>query len=83
MPALHPIKRKGTARELAEKWGVTPQTVRRYIAQPRAEFEANSITRAQPWKALGVSRTTWYRRGKPEEWQLYARVSGVLGVSGA
>jgi len=22
-------------------------------------------TRAKPWEALGMSRATWYRRGKP------------------
>lgn len=30
--------------------------------QSRGEYEAASITRAQPWKALGISRATWYRR---------------------
>jgi predicted transcriptional regulator len=74
MPALHPVKKRhGTARELAEKWGVSPQTVRRYIAQPRAEYEAQSVERAKPWEALGISRATWYRRGKPDQWQRYAR----------
>ena len=31
-------------------------------AVPRAEYEANSITRTEPWFALGISRRTWYRR---------------------
>ena len=30
----------------------------------RAEYEANSISRAQPWVAEGISRRTWYRRQK-------------------
>jgi hypothetical protein len=34
-------------------------------ATSRSEYEANSITRAKPWVALGISRRTWYRRGKP------------------
>lgn len=67
MTAKNPVKRKGTARELAEKWGVTPQTVRNYIAIPRAEYEASSIERAKPWEALGMSRASWYGHGKPTE----------------
>jgi hypothetical protein len=31
-------------------------------ARPRAEYEANSLARAKPWEAEGVSRRTWYRR---------------------
>ncbi|EHR03235.1 hypothetical protein [Bradyrhizobium sp. WSM471] len=31
-------------------------------AVARAQYEANSISRAEPWKAEGISRTTWYRR---------------------
>lgn len=66
MAAKNPVKRSSTARELAEKWGVSPSTVRRHIAQPRADYLANSISRAKPWEALGMSRATWYRLGKPE-----------------
>lgn len=75
MSADKPVKRKKTAREIAEKLGIHPRTVRRYIAQPRAEYEAHSIERAKPWEALGISRTTWYRRGKPEQWERYARTA--------
>jgi hypothetical protein len=32
-------------------------------ARPRAEYEANSVSRSKPWLALGISRRTWYRRG--------------------
>jgi hypothetical protein len=33
---------------------------------PRAEWlAAHSASRNKPWKALGMSRRTWYRRGKP------------------
>jgi hypothetical protein len=31
-------------------------------AKPRAEYEANSISRNKPWMAFGISRRTWYRR---------------------
>lgn len=65
MGALHPVERKFKAKDLAKKWDVCERTVRRYIATPRAEYEANSITRAKPWAALGISRRTWYNHGKP------------------
>jgi predicted DNA-binding transcriptional regulator YafY len=66
MGAIKPVKRNKTAREIAEKLGVHPRTIVRYIAQPRVAYEANSISRAKPWEAFGISRATWYRRGKPE-----------------
>jgi hypothetical protein len=31
-------------------------------AKPRADYEANSLTRTKPWEAEGVGRRTWYRR---------------------
>jgi transcriptional regulator with XRE-family HTH domain len=65
MGAIKPIKRRKTAREIAEKIGVSARTVQRYMAQPRAEFEGQSLTKAKPWATLGVSRATWYRHGKP------------------
>jgi hypothetical protein len=58
--------RKGTtARALAKRLNVNIKTVFKYTAIPRAEYEANSITRAQPWAAMGISRATWYNHGKP------------------
>jgi len=30
--------------------------------KPRSEYEANSISRTQPWLAAGISRRTWYRQ---------------------
>lgn len=65
MAAEKQIRRKNTARELAEKFGVHPRTVQRYIALPRDQYLAESITRAAPWEALGMSRATWYRKGRP------------------
>jgi hypothetical protein len=32
---------------------------------PRQKYEAGSISREKPWEALGISRATWYRHGKP------------------
>lgn len=67
MAAIHQIKRQITAKELAKKWGVSQQTVRKYFALPREKYEAESATKLQPWANLGVSRATWYRHGKPLE----------------
>jgi len=44
--------------------GRTPRTIRRYVAEARADYEGRSISRARPWAALGVSRATWYRKRK-------------------
>ena len=38
---------------------------RRQGAVSRDEFLSSSITRQAPWKQLGMSRATWYRKGKP------------------
>lgn len=65
MPAKRAAFRPKTARAIAEKMGCSQSTVRRYWALPRAEYEANSLTRSKPWEALGMSRATWYRKGKP------------------
>lgn len=34
-------------------------------AVDRATYEANSLSRKKPWEALGMSRRSWYRAGKP------------------
>ena len=31
----------------------------------RATWERNALSRRKPWEALGISRRTWYRRGRP------------------
>jgi hypothetical protein len=33
-------------------------------AQPRAEYESKSLSRTKPWEAEGMSRGTWYRKGR-------------------
>lgn len=53
------------ARELAEKFNLSVRTVQRWWAMPRAEYEANSYSRTKPWEHFGISRRTWYNRGKP------------------
>lgn len=45
MPARLPQRRKITAREAAEKFGVSTRTIRRAAAEPRAEFLARAQLR--------------------------------------
>ena len=33
--------------------------------KPRAEYLAKSLSQTKPWLAHNISRSTWYRRGKP------------------
>jgi hypothetical protein len=35
--------------------------------RPRAEFLAKSLCNTKPWVALGMSRASWYRAGKPTQ----------------
>ena len=65
MAAKHPVKRPAKARELAVQFGVSERTVRSVMAQPREQYEAESLMHTRPWEKLGISRATWYRRGKP------------------
>lgn len=60
------MRKNTTAAALAKRLGVNIKTVYKYTALPRAEYEANSLTRSKPWQALDMSRATWYRRGKPD-----------------
>lgn len=63
------MRKQRTAREIAEKCGLSIRTVQRHISRPRAEYLAQSLSRSKPWEALGVSRATWYRQGKPSPTQ--------------
>jgi len=65
MAAKNKVKRPAKARDLAQQFGVSVRTVVRVMAQPRAEFLAHSLTRTRPWDALGMSRSSWYAKGKP------------------
>ena len=58
-------KRREKSTELAKRYGVHPVTIRRLVSLPRDQYLAESLSKTQPWKALGISRATWYRRGKP------------------
>lgn len=59
-------KRPMSAREMAAKFNVNKSTVTRWWSQTRSDYLAeNSISRDKPWEHFGISRATWYRRGKP------------------
>ncbi|OFV72490.1 sigma factor-like helix-turn-helix DNA-binding protein [Rhodococcus erythropolis] len=45
MGAETPARRNRTAREVAERIGASPRTVRRIIAEPRASYEARAAER--------------------------------------
>jgi len=52
MGAELPTKRKRTAREVAERLGVSERTVRNYIAQPRADYLADAAARHERIRAM-------------------------------
>jgi transposase len=52
MSALKPGKRKQTARELAELYGVNERTIRRAVAQPRDEYLGEAERRRQTIRAM-------------------------------
>ena len=65
-PKLRTTKRDVTAREMAKRFGCSTRTVFRAWSQSREDYLAeNSISRDKPWEHFGISRATWYRRGKP------------------
>jgi DNA-directed RNA polymerase specialized sigma24 family protein len=69
MGAVKQGKRKKTAREVAEKFGISSRTVRRIFAQPRADFLAEAERRQRQAQALR------------EQGLKYVDISEKLGVS--
>ena len=58
MVAENPVRRKRTARELAEQLGISQSTVRRLMAEPRADYLARANTKRQQvaeLRATGLS----------------------------
>ncbi|PFG33786.1 sigma factor-like helix-turn-helix DNA-binding protein [Sanguibacter antarcticus] len=47
MAAEHPIRRTLTARETAQRMGISPRTVRNIIAEPRPQYEARAAQRRE------------------------------------
>lgn len=52
MVAENPVRRKKTARELAEQLGVSASTVRRLIAEPREQYLARANSKREQVAAL-------------------------------
>lgn len=52
MSALKPGRRPVPARVLAEKIGVSERTIKRYIAEPRAEYDARTEARHERIREL-------------------------------
>ena len=69
MGAFKPTRRKLTARQVAEKYGVSERTVRRAVAEPRKDFEARAVQRQDQALALIESGLT------------YQQVADKLGIT--
>lgn len=52
MGAEHAVKRKRTAREVAEQLGVSERTVRNFVAQPREQYLAEAAARHERIRAM-------------------------------
>jgi hypothetical protein len=74
MPARESSRRNMPSAELAKVLGISPRRARSYWAEPRADYESQSLCRQRPWEAEGISRSTWYWRRrraddtKEDEW---------------
>jgi len=61
------------AKALAQERKLAAQRARREATRaakgckPRDLYEAESAEKMKPWQVLGMSRRTWYRRGKPTQ----------------
>lgn len=69
MGALDPTRRKLTARELGERFGRSPRTIRRIIAEPREDWETRGKTRQGEALALRERGLT------------YQAIADELGIS--
>lgn len=57
MSAERPHRRTATARDLAERYGVSERSIRRVAAEPRSDFERRARERDQQiltWRAQGI-----------------------------
>jgi len=52
MTAQNPQRRKQTAAELAKRFGKSPRTIRRIIAEPRDEYDAKVEARHEQIRTL-------------------------------
>jgi hypothetical protein len=49
--------------------------------RPRSEYEANSLSRSQPWRTMGMSRAAWYRRKNKTATRSETSVSAAIFLS--
>jgi hypothetical protein len=60
------LDRAGRLRRQRQRARLRKEELRRADgAKPRADYEANSLSRTKPWEMLQMSRSSWYRAGKP------------------
>ena len=59
MPAENPVKRNTTARELAERFGVSERSVRRIFAQPRDEYLEEQRERGEQILSMRAEGKLW------------------------
>jgi len=69
MTAMTPARRTKTARELAKQFGVSPRTIQRAIAEPRAEYDARTAARHERISELRAEGLS------------YRAIAAELGVS--
>lgn len=69
MSAVTPARRNRTSRELAQQFGVSPRTIQRAIAEPRAEYEARTRARHARIRELR------------EQGKSYRAIAADLGIS--
>lgn len=59
MTAEKPVRRKMTAREAAEQFGVSPRTIQRLVAEPRADYEGRAAERRNRAVAMREAGATY------------------------
>lgn len=69
MSAIKPGRRPVPARVLAERVGVSERTIKRYIAEPRAEYDARTAARHERIRELRA------------EGKSYRAIAAEVGVS--
>lgn len=77
--SLHPEKRTVTAREGAEALNVSERTVRRYMAQPRADYLAVAAERRE---AVAAMVEAGFTNGEIAE-QLSISLRTIRGIKAA
>ncbi|MFE6229412.1 sigma factor-like helix-turn-helix DNA-binding protein [Cellulosimicrobium sp. NPDC057862] len=69
MVAENPVRRNSTARELADRLGMSTRTVQRVIAEPREQFEARAAQRRE--RVISLRR----------EGKTYAEIAAAVGMT--